>query len=210
MPVGVTFAESALLLVLAAVLGALLTGVLAPIVVLRASRARNRAQKIFEEDLSRDSAFVNAQAELLKELATALWDFQAKLLAVSYAGAYVPDQFDEAWKSYNAESFALLARISAVLSVARTLLSPETANRLQQFYDEWLNKELDHQVSAMATSPAAQDEWLAWHNPHHSGAEERTGTLLAAVADDAGLSFAFRARSNERRGMLDAPDSERA
>jgi hypothetical protein len=161
-PVGVTFAESFLLLVTAAVLGALLTGVLAPIVVLRVNRARNREQKVFEEELSRDTAFVNAQAELLKELAAALWSFQAKLLAVSYAGAYVPDQFDEAWEAYNS------------------------------------NEGLDHPLSAMATSRASQKEWLAWHNPHHRAAEQRTATLLAAVADDAGLSFARRSPSHER------------
>ena len=43
--------------------------------VLRVNRARNREQKVFEEGLTRDTAFVNAQAELLKELASALWDF---------------------------------------------------------------------------------------------------------------------------------------
>jgi hypothetical protein len=198
-PVGVTFAESALLLLIAAVLGALLTGVLAPIVVLRVNRARNREQKVFEEELSRDTAVVSAQAELLKELAAALWDFQAKLLAVSYAGAYVPEQLDEAWKAYNAESFALLARISAVLSVAGTLFSAETTERLWRFYTDWLNEELDHPLSDMATARAAREKWLAWHNPHHRAAEERTAALLAAVADDAGLSVAHRRPSHKPR-----------
>jgi hypothetical protein len=181
----VTFAESAALLGIAAVL----TGVLAPFVVQWATRRRIREQKRYEEDLARESAFISAQAELLQSLSAALWAYQAKGLAVSYAGAYAPGRFDEEWNAYDRESFSL---IDTRLSVAGTLFSPKTVGKIRDFYDDWLMGTFDRQISRMARANVDQATWEAWHDPHHAEARKRTTELLAAVADEAGLSYERR------------------
>jgi hypothetical protein len=187
---GLSFAESAALLAIAA----LLTGVLAPFIVQWATRRRLREQKRYEEDLARESAFISAQAELLQTLGAALWAYQAKGLAVSYAGASAPARFDEEWQAYDRESFALLAEVDTRLSMAGTLFSPETVRKLRDFYDDWLLGTFDREISSMARRGVDQATWKRWHNPHHQEVGERTTRLLAEVADDAGLSFERRRR----------------
>jgi hypothetical protein len=54
---------------------------------------------LYEEDLARESAFISAQTELLQNLGAALWAYQAKGLAVSYAGAYAPERLKERWQA---------------------------------------------------------------------------------------------------------------
>jgi hypothetical protein len=114
---------------------------------------------------------------------------------VSYAGAYAPERFNVEWEVYDRESFALLARVNSLLSISGTLFSPATVARLRRFSEDWLEQEFDHSLSTRARKKAAQQEWKEWHNPHHAEAEAKTSELLAAVADEAGLSYSRR-RSN--------------
>ena len=191
---GTTFGENLALLLFGAILAAGLTGFVAPIALQRANRLRLNDQKQYEENLRRESAFIAAQAEFLGNLATAAWEFQGTALAVSYAGAYAPgDRFDKAWETYDRESFGLLGRLSALISIAVTLFSHKIVEQLNNYYDEWLNATLDQQLSRMALSQeTTQQDWQTWHNPHHASAGHETTELLAAVAHDAGLSYNVR------------------
>src|SRR4051812_21062093 len=103
-----TFLQSVALIAITA----LLTGFLAPFVVQWASRRRLKEQRRFEEELERETAFVEAQTEFLKELATAAWDFLERALAVSYAAHLSsPERFEKAWDAYDEESFALFGGV---------------------------------------------------------------------------------------------------
>jgi hypothetical protein len=188
---GLSFAESAALLGIAAVL----TGIVAPFVVQWATRRRIREQKQYEEDLARESAFISAQANLLEELGAALWAFQASALAVSYAGAYAPARLQEEWDAYDRGAFGLVAAVETQVTMAGTLFSRETSTKLRDFHKEWLRGTIDREISRLVREEASQETWKQWHLRHHSLAHDRTATLLSDVANDAGLSF------DRRRGL---------
>jgi hypothetical protein len=196
MLVAVTFGESLILLVVTAAL----TGVLAPIVVAVVNRRRLNEQRRFEEELKRETAFFDAQADFLKDLATAIFEFLEKALAVSYAGYLSPERFRQVWDAYEAESFALLGRIGSQVSMARTLFSSATADRLQDFYSNWLEHEFDIQLSALARNPeTTRAEWGGWHESMHREAQDRAAELLRVVAEEAGLTYEQRREDRQAR-----------
>jgi hypothetical protein len=172
------------------VVTAALTGVLAPVVVGVVSRRRLNEQKKYEEELKRETALLDAQTRFLKEFSTALWEYQEKALAVSYAGWLAPERFRERWNEYDNESFALLGRIGSQVSMASILFSEETAQRLLTFYRDWLQHGFDVRLSVLArdnsTTPA---DWRAWHEPMHLEIEARATELVRAAADEAGLTY---------------------
>lgn len=186
MPLGLTFNESLVLLGATA----LLTGVLAPIIVGITNRNRLNEQKRYEEELKRETAFFDAQAAFLKEFSTAVWDFLEQALAVSYAGWLDPNRFEERWEAYERESFALLGHIGSQITLARTLFSSETADRLDDFYGKWLEGDFERGLSNRARDPATTpDQWGAWHAPMHRDGQERAAALIRTVAEEAGLTY---------------------
>jgi hypothetical protein len=195
MVVAVTFGESLALLVVTAAL----TGVLAPIVVQITNRRRLDEQRLFEEDLKRETAFFDAQVQFLNELATAIWGYLEKALAVSYAANYSPpDRFKQVWKAYDDESFARLGQIASQVSMARTLFSSPTANRLDDFYSNWLEGHFDFQLSRMARNPGTKPaEWADWHDEMHQESQRRAADLLRIVAEEAGLTYEQRRQQPE-------------
>ena len=121
MLLALTLGESLILLVVTAAL----TGVLAPIVVQITNRRRLNEQRLFDEELKRETAFFEAQAQFLKELAT-IWDYLEKALAVSYAAHLsTPERFKQVWEAYDEESFALLGRIGSRQYGPHSLLIPD-------------------------------------------------------------------------------------
>jgi hypothetical protein len=189
MPLAVTFGESVVLLLITAAL----TGVLAPIVVGFTSHRRLIQQRHFEEELRRETAFIDAQAEFLKELAAAVWDYFEKALAVSYAGAHSPGRFEQVWEAYEEEALTLMGRIGARVYIARTLVSTTTADRLEYFYSRWLQGEFDVELSRMARDEATSAaEWRDWHGRMLPVARTTAGGLIKTVAEDAGLSYEQR------------------
>jgi uncharacterized membrane protein YjgN (DUF898 family) len=75
-----TFGESAVLLVIGAILAALLTGIVAPFAVQQVNRRRLADQTRFEENLRQESAFIATQAQFIKDLAGAVFAFEATAL----------------------------------------------------------------------------------------------------------------------------------
>jgi hypothetical protein len=196
MPLGVTFGESLILLVVTAAL----TGVLAPIIVGITSRRRLNEQKQYEEDLKRETAFFDAQAQFLHDFSAAVWQYLEKAVAVSYAGWLAPERFKAVWDEYDKESFALLGRVGSQIGMARTLFSSATADRLRDFYREWLEGAFDRGLSERARDPTTtQEEWGRWHAPMHHESQERATALIQAVAEEAGLTY------EQRRANLAIP-----
>lgn len=186
MTVAATFIESLFLLVAAA----LLTGVLAPVVVGITNRRRLDEQKRYEEELKRETAFFERQTEFLRDFATSVWDFFERGLAVSYAGMVGSARFAELWEEYDKESFALLGRIGSQITLARTFFSKETADRLDDFYGDWLEGDFDQELSALARDPnTTQAQWREWHDPMHRQAQDRAAALIRLVAEEAGLTY---------------------
>jgi hypothetical protein len=182
MPLAVTFGQSLILLGV--------TAVLAPIVVGITNSSRLNEQKHYEEGLKRETAFFEAQAQFLKDFSDAVWDYLEKALAVSYAGMFASEQFKALWDEYEKESFALLGRIGSQVTMARTLFSAETADRLSDFYHGWVEEVFDHGLSERARDPkTTQGEWRSWHGPMHQGSQTRAEALIEAVAEEAGLTY---------------------
>ena len=186
MGVAATFIESLALLVAAA----LLTGILAPIVVGITNRRRLNEQRRYEEELKRETAFFEKQTEFLRDFATAVWDFFEKGLAVSYAGMVGSTRFEGLWEEYETESFALLGQIGSQITMARTFFSRETADLLDQFYGEWLEGEFDMGLSDRARDPTTtQAQWREWHSPMHQETQQRAAELIRLVAEEAGMTY---------------------
>jgi len=71
---------------------ALLTGLLVPFVKANMDERKLRQQKLFEADLARQGKVIEAQVELLENMAQMLWDFKLLALEVSYYKTYGQDQ----------------------------------------------------------------------------------------------------------------------
>jgi hypothetical protein len=192
MPLAVTFWKSLILLGV--------TAVLAPIIVGITNSSRLNEQKHYEEGLKRETAFFEAQAQFLNDFSDAVWGYLEKALAASYAGMFAPEQFKDLWDEYDEASFALLGRIGSQVSMARTLFSAETADRLSAFYHGWLEDVFDHGLSVRARDPkTTQAEWSSWHNPMHQEAQARATALIGAVAEEAGLTYEQQLRRLQPR-----------
>lgn len=189
MPLALTFNESVGLVVITA----LSTGLVAPVAVLFINDRRLKAQRRFDEDLRRETAFFDAQALFLKDLATAIWDYLEKALAVSYAAQHSPKRFRQVWEAYDQESFALLGGIGSQVSMARILFSSATVEQLQTFYSDWLEDTFDLQLSRLARDKkTTRAQWAAWHDAMHEEAQLRAAALLRMVAEAAELTYEQR------------------
>jgi hypothetical protein len=192
MPLAVQFWQSLVLLGL--------TAVLAPVVVGITNSNRLNEQKHYEEGLKRETAFFEAQAQFLKDFSDAVWDYLEKALAVSYAGMFAADRFTDLWDEYDKASFALLGRIGSQVTMARTLFSAETADRLSDFYHGWIEDVFDIGLSGRARNPeTTQGEWASWHGPMHQEAQTRAEALIEAVAEEAGLTYEQQLRRLQPR-----------
>ena len=133
----------------------------------------------------------------------AVWDFQEKALAVSYAGWLSPGHFKDVWEAYDRESFALLARIGSQVSIAQTLFSSDTPERLDDFYWNWLVKAFDIQLSSRARNPkTTRAQWGDWHERMNVEAQARAARLLRVAAREAGLTYEQRREHPEPVGWF--------
>jgi hypothetical protein len=192
----VTFWESLILLGV--------TAVLAPIIVGITNSNRLNEQKHYEEGLKRETAFFEAQAQFLKDFSDAVWDYMEKALAVSYAGMFASGEFKALWEEYEKAAFALLGRIGSQVSMARTLFSAATADRISDFYHGWIEDVFDMELSERARQPeTTRAEWASWHGPMHQEAQKRATALIEAVAEEAGLTYEQQSqRLQPRPGYL--------
>jgi hypothetical protein len=195
MPLAVTFGQSLILLGVTAVL----TGVLAPIIVGMTNSSRLNEQKKYEEGLKRETAFFEAQAEFLKDYSGAVWAYLEKGLQVSYAGKHELQGFKDVYDEYDKASWPLFGRIAYDVSMSTTLFSRKTADELDQFY-KWLQYSFDTDLSRQALSQeTTQAQWASWHDRMHGEAQERATVLIGAVAEEAGLTYEQQQRRLQPR-----------
>jgi hypothetical protein len=169
----------------------LVTGLLVPFVSARMNDRRLARQREAEEDLARDSKFIEAQAEFLDGLSADLWRLAGKVLAVSYYALQSPQQFADAWRAYDDASFADLFTLRAHVSRGRRLLSAEAQQELAGLH-HWLLADVDPGLTAMARrslagEPVDAGTWRARHTGTMDELFNRIDKVLTDVARDVGL-----------------------
>lgn len=140
-----------------------LTGVLVPLLFRRIDEQKNREQKIFEAELSRQNKIIEAQVKLLEDLSALLWEYQLLLIEVPYCRQF-PERnlYPAALKKYEENSGRLLSKIRAEISKALRLTPYNIYEELKKFYYQQL-LQLDLTVSQLATSDTRkQDKIGEW------------------------------------------------
>jgi hypothetical protein len=184
-----TLLDNLILLVAAA----LVTGLLVPFVSARMSERRVLQQRQAEEDLARDSKFIEAQTAFLDGLSTDLWRFAGKILAVSYYAMASRQQFAEAWRVYDESSFDELFVLRAHVSRAQRLVSGEAQRQLAELHG-WLFGTVDPRLTtkaraSLADAPASGDlDWSGWHARTMTELFTRVDAALATVAREVGVT----------------------
>jgi hypothetical protein len=148
------FIENAVILLLTASL----TGVLVPLLFRRIDERRNREQKEFEAELSRQSKIIDAQVRLLEDLSGLLWQYQLLLIQVPYYRQF-PERslYPAALKAYEENSGKLLSKIRAEISKALRLTPHSIYQELKDLYYQQL-LELDLEVTQLAASDEKQQD----------------------------------------------------
>jgi hypothetical protein len=106
---------------------------------------RFKQQKIFEAELARQGELAKAQAQLLRDLADPVWQFQLLALQVSY-DANSKEKYEAALASYDEQSWQHLKKIRAIVGGARWFTSEPAYRVLTEFIDGWLLHEVDTEV----------------------------------------------------------------
>ena len=169
----------------------LLTGLLVPFVAARMNEQRVVRQRQAEENIARDSKFIEAQTDFLDRLSTDLWRLAGKILAVSYYAGQSQQQFAEAWRLYEDSSFEELFGLRAHVSRAQHLLSAEAQQQLADLH-AWLFGDVDPPFTTAARkSLRSEDErrggdWSTWHGTTMTALFARIDTVLITVAKDIG------------------------
>jgi hypothetical protein len=168
---------------------AALTGLLVPLIKGRMDQRRLGQERLAEEELRRDSAFIDLQNELLAELSAQLWEFAGLALAVSYYRIIGPtERWESAWEKYDVESFSALVRLRAAVSRSQRLVSAGTHQQLEEMFRRWF-ADLDPRLSALArNTDATDDQWEQHHFGTMSELFTRTDRALDGVASDVGVS----------------------
>jgi hypothetical protein len=133
---------------------ALVTGLLVPFVSARMNERRVIQQRQAEEDLARDSKFIEAQTAFLDGLSADLWRVAGSILSVSYYAMVSPQQFADAWRVYDESSFDELFAVRAHVSRAQRLVSGEAQRQLAELHT-WLFGTVDPRLTTMARASLA-------------------------------------------------------
>lgn len=146
-------------------------------------------QRQAQEDLARDSKFIEAQTDFLSRLSTDLWRLAGKTLAVSYyAFSGSREQFADAWQTYDSTSFEELFELRAHVSRSQRLVSEEAHGQLTELHLWWFG-DLDPQLTSMARRASADggERWSAFHTSTMVGLFERIDAVLTTIARDVGV-----------------------
>jgi hypothetical protein len=143
-------------------------------------------QTLFEVNLDQQAELVSARAQFLKELVEPLWQYQLLALKVTY-DAGDEEKLAASLKNYDQASWEHLNRILALVGGARWFTTEATQKRLNQFIDQWLLIDVDHQLMLLARQGQAAD-WRNFNQRLCRESRERTDALLVALAQDFGLS----------------------
>jgi hypothetical protein len=196
---GVSLLDNLILLAAAA----LITGLLVPFVSARMNERRVVQQRQADEDLARDSKFIEAQNEFLDTVSTDVGSFAGTMLAVSYYAMQTPEQFANAWRAYDESAFEELFTLRAHVSRAQRLLSNDAQQQLAELH-RWLFGDVDPALTSRARAlldkpEAGRGGWSAWHVHTMNELFTRADAALTEIARDVGL-IQRRERSASRPG----------
>lgn len=172
---------------------ALVTGLLVPFVSARMNERRLIQRRQAEEDLVRDSKFIEAQTAFLDGLSTDLWRLAGTILGVSYYASQSREQFAEAWRVYDASAFDELFALRANVSRANRLLSREARGQLAELHT-WLFGTVDPRLTTMSRALVADPsrdaggDWTSWHVRTMEELFTRVDEVLATVAKEVGVT----------------------
>lgn len=170
---------------------ALITGLLVPFIAGRMNEQRLVRQRQAEEDIARDSKFIEAQTEFLDRVSTDLWRLVGKILSVSYYAGQSQQQFADAWRRYDESSFDELTALRANVSRGQRLLSAEAHEKLSDIYD-WLFGDIDPKFTTAARKALEADHertqggWGARHKRLMAELFSRIDEVLVTIANDVG------------------------
>jgi type II secretory pathway pseudopilin PulG len=159
-----SFIENTIVLLLTAAL----TGVLVPYLFRLIDEQKNKEQKIFEAEISRQTKIIEAQVKLLEDLSNLIWEYQLLLIEVPYFRQFDRDElYPNAVKIYDENSGRLLGKIRAEISKALRLTPYSIYEELKKlYYDELL--QVDLKVSQLATSDKKKkDRTGEWRDLNH-------------------------------------------
>lgn len=135
-----------------------LTGFLIPVVTQNISSNQLQEQRLFETELARESAIIEAQIALIDKLSDLLWEYQLLAIEVTY---YQPHEdqnnYIAAVSMYDEKAGELLGKIRAEISKSLRLTSLDTYERLIALYYHDLI-ELD--VNLRMLIEGQSDDWL--------------------------------------------------
>ncbi len=158
---------------------------------------RLRAQKQFEAELARQTRIIDAQAELLDELASLSWAFEKLVLRVTFYGAGGDyKKFAAALQAFDTDSWGLLANLLAATSKARRLAPSEAHQRLQGLYRQLVEKVAPYVEPMRSFRPDAENAMSAEQMTEchklnryiYDHLAPEIDDVLASLADDFRLS----------------------
>ncbi|MBT8292315.1 MAG: hypothetical protein KJN70_03505 [Eudoraea sp.] len=142
---------------------AVLSGFLIPFIMKQIEGNRHREQKYLEAELARQGKLIDAQAELLAEFATCVWEYEFRVVAVTYyRGVTDKELYLSALTKYDETVIETLVRIRTAISKALYLTSPETYQKMRNLYFEKLlslDRKLRALIESEHESPISQDDW---------------------------------------------------
>jgi hypothetical protein len=169
------FREKVILLLLTA----FITGLLAPLILkivdeMKARKQKEtddrrlREQKLYEAALLRQNKIIDAQVQLLENLASLIWEYQLLAIEVSYFDPIEQrDLYSDAAKEYDEKTGAIFAKIRAEISKALYLTSTETYDELKSlYYDELLllDTKLYRLMREQNASEMKISDWAKFNN----------------------------------------------
>jgi uncharacterized membrane-anchored protein YhcB (DUF1043 family) len=183
LPVSQDFLEKALLLIL----GAVLTGVLVPVVKARLDAGNAKRRKLLEAELARQTELIESQIKLLREFSELAWKFLFAAFKVCHTHARAASEVqEEAYKEYVPLSWELRTRIRAMVSEATRLGSEGTHDLLKGAHD-YLSS-LDNQVSEKKNEDASPEEWETFYHKRLGEAGRIVDEAIKSLAKDLDLS----------------------
>lgn len=146
---------------------------------------RLRAQTRFEAGLARQTKVIEAQAQLLDELAETLWGYQKMLLKITYyAVTGNSEKHRVAFREYDDQSWDRLGTLLGLISKSRRLASVEVHDRLDRLY--WkLVIELDGEIISLSRGDADDGvmDSPAWRKLQNSLTNEMRAEIDGVLAD---------------------------
>jgi len=188
--IGEFFADPLVQSLSVAIVSGALAGLISPIVKGRIDGRTAERQKRLEAVLARQSRIIDAQADLLRETADALWSIRMHMLKVAYY--WRENQQDKAlaaWQQYDERAWDLFARFRTEISRAARVSTTSAHDTLRNLYyntlipvDENLGKM--HQDQLAGRNPS----WGSFYDDLFGAISDKIEAALLALGKELHLS----------------------